>query len=62
MHTATVYIQERSQHEQIVHWRQELSRLSQPRTYRERVLINVYRQLIHSRGGDSGQLHQETLL
>ena len=51
MHAATTDFHERSQHEQIQHWRQDLSRLRDPQTYRERVLVNVYRQLIQSRGG-----------
>lgn len=44
---------ERSQQEQVQHWNHELSRLSNPQTYRERVLANVYRQLIHSRSDQS---------
>lgn len=53
MQTATTYTPECSQHEQVQHWHQELSRLSHPQTYRERVLVNVYRQLIHSRSSES---------
>ncbi|MTW22291.1 hypothetical protein [Allochromatium palmeri] len=62
MHAATADLQKCSQHEQMNHWRQELKGLSQPRTYRERVLVNVYRQLIQSREGDSEQSHSRPLL
>ena len=62
MQTATTYTPECSQQEQVQHWNHELSRLSHPQTYRERVLVNVYRQLIHSRGGESRRPLQETLI
>ncbi|MTW23161.1 hypothetical protein [Allochromatium palmeri] len=54
MHTATAYLQNHAQHAQMTHWRQELNGLSQARTYRERVLANVYRQLIESREDTTG--------
>ena len=56
MQTTSLYnTPERSQQEQVQHWNHELSRLSHPQTYRERVLVNVYRQLIHSRSDESKQ-------